>query len=138
MAGLPSMPSWTWTVVQGQILFDILERPGGGGLGPAASATVVSVDVQVNESQSQARGSITLKGTLRRKPPFDSSRVKWPEDNDLCFWSMDFCDIYLDHSVQVIKDCYAFDVLNFPQGPPPTGYGYPAYPNGLPLSLIHI
>ncbi|KFY20924.1 hypothetical protein V491_03316 [Pseudogymnoascus sp. VKM F-3775] len=136
--GMSITPSWTWASMQGQISFDIVERRGRGDVRPDASATVVSVDVQVNESQSQVSGSITLKGSLHRKKPFYSSFFENGEDGFVYFGFADCGGVFLDHSVESIEDCYAFDMLNFPQGPLPTGHGYPLWPSGRPPAIVRL
>lgn len=138
--GTPSMPSWTWASVDGEISFDAVERSCRKGIEVIPSVTVESLDVEANESMSWVSGSITIRGKLCRKKPLNPSifkSVPGGETRALRRQSLEGC-VFLDHAPECIEDVYVINVLSFPRGPPHTGFGHPRFPSGRPPMTVRL
>lgn len=120
-------PSWTWASRSGVVDYSYLTHSGK----KVRKASVVSCDASVADpSQSHVLGSITLKGTL------SSFRHKGGAHRD---------SESLDQAGESLEVAYAFDVLEFEQGPPYDHSGVPhhvhrrpVHPNGEPAKTVRL
>lgn len=138
-----NLPSWTWAAVDGEISFDMVDRSGREDIENLSGAWVVSSSDQANESPGCIPASITLRATLRRKKLFHSVNTDDYESSILfkgLYGMQDWCNggVFLDYKLEFLENCYAIDLVNFPNEPPYRGYGYPAWPNGRPPVTIKL
>ena len=137
---MPHLPSWSWGSVDGAVSFDAINRSGRGGIEIIPGAKVESFDVKTNKSMSRVSGSITIKSKLCRKTPLNSSLLESaPDIEKLILQHAHLRDsLFLDHPFESIEDVYAINVLSFPRGPRPKGYGYPTFPQGRPPTTVRL
>lgn len=120
-------PSWTWASRFGQVDYSYLTHSGK----KVRKASVVSCDASVADpSQSHVSGSITLKGTL------SSFRHKGGAHRG---------SESLDQAAESLEVGYAFDILEFEQGPPFDHSGVPGHmhvrpvhPDGEPAKTVRL
>lgn len=134
-----NLPSWTWAAVDGEISFDMVNRSGREDIEHLSGASVVSSGSQANDSLACIPASITLRATLRRKKPFHFMDTNDSEQS----WLLESVygveiGVFLDYKLESLENCYAIDLLNFPNEPPFEGYGYPMWPNGRPPVTIKL
>lgn len=158
--GGPRLPSWTWALVSGEISFKYLDQAGRHP-GMNSRANLVSFDVKVDPISHLGTGTISLKGKLHSMDKlqahswsFDSLQTlpdASSSDGDLSnqgdgsggesssdvSWFCDFSHS-LDYKGFDLSKCQAFEILEFPLGPPHEGYGYPIWPNGRPPAIVFL
>lgn len=123
-------PSWTWVGVKGEIGFRYLDRSGREDREPVPEVVVESVTADVDPVTFRVGGSIALRGRLYRKKVLEELFEK--EWGNSLNYSFDY------EGVSKMEDLYILDVLAFPRGPLPTGFGYPMYPEGRPPERVFL
>ncbi|KAK4464771.1 heterokaryon incompatibility protein-domain-containing protein [Cladorrhinum samala] len=123
-------PSWTWVGLKGEIGFCHLDRSGREDREPVPKVVVESVAVDVDPVTFRVGGSIALRGRLYRKKALEE--LVEEESVDSPKYSFDY------EGVSGMEDLCILEVLAFPRGPLPTGFGYPMYPEGRPPEIVFL
>jgi hypothetical protein len=119
----PKGPSWTWTLADKEISFEILDT---GGRGPKVDVPtrVVLVDINVNQEQSSVSGSVKLKGTLHHTRKNNNGRQ---------------ASVIFDSNEHLTDESYyAMDMLGFEKSVHREGYNYQIWPGGREAATVRL
>ncbi|KAK4499597.1 hypothetical protein PRZ48_010115 [Zasmidium cellare] len=136
------MPSWSWAAMTGEVSFDLIDRMGRGTDPVRPRVEIVSLDLDGRSQLPETRPSMTVKGILLRKKAVDAAFLGTEEPSYLGLplqsgVLLDSC-VFLDHKFEGTQELYAINLLSFESGPPPKGYGYPAWPGGRPPATVQL
>ncbi|KAK3985442.1 hypothetical protein QBC44DRAFT_404620 [Cladorrhinum sp. PSN332] len=123
-------PSWTWVGVKGEIGFQYMDRSGREDREPVPKVMVGNVGAEIDPVTFRVSGSITLRGRLYRKKVLEGLfKSEWGGSSK---YSFDY------EGLSNRDDLYILELLAFPPGPLPTGFGYPIYPAGRPPERVFL